>query len=137
MEIRDHATYSAEETNSSSKDGYSDNSMLTEKEFDSYDPQSSRQRPRVPGLQRDIEVLKAELLTFISDHGQEGFMPMRKQLRKHGRVDIEKAITRMGGFRRIASLMNLSLAYKHRKPKGYLDNIEKLQEEVSYLLQLY
>ncbi|KAI3462407.1 hypothetical protein Pfo_019070 [Paulownia fortunei] len=92
---------------------------------------SSRQRPKVPGLQRDIEVLKSELLNFISEHGQEGFMPMRKQLRKHGRVDIEKAITRMGGFRRIASLMNLSLAYKHRKPKGYWDNLENLQEEIN------
>lgn len=59
-------------------------------------------------------------------------MPMRKQLRNHGRVDIEKAITRMGGFRRIASLMNLSLAYKHRKPKGYWDSLENLQEEVRY-----
>lgn len=94
---------------------------------------SSGQRPKVPGLQRDIEVLKSELLNFISEHGQVGFMPMRKQLRKHGRVDIEKAITRMGGFRRIASLMNLSLAYKHRKPKGYWDNLENLQEEVSFL----
>ncbi|CAN4124843.1 unnamed protein product [Withania somnifera] len=92
---------------------------------------SPRQRPKVPGLQRDIEVLKAELLAFISEHGQEGFMPMRKQLRKHGRVDIEKAITRMGGFRRISSLMNLSLAYKHRKPKGYWDSFENLQEEIS------
>ena len=94
-------------------------------------PNPLRQRPRVPGLQRDIEVLKAELLKFIMEHGQEGFMPMRKQLRKHGRVDIEKAITRRGGFRRIASMMNLSLAYKHRKPKGYWDNFENLQEEVS------
>ncbi|KAM1007966.1 hypothetical protein ACFX13_004534 [Malus domestica] len=32
---------------------------------------SSRQRPRVPGLQRDIEVLKAELLKFISELGIE------------------------------------------------------------------
>ncbi|KAK9167579.1 hypothetical protein Scep_002770 [Stephania cephalantha] len=94
-------------------------------------PIPSRQRPRVPGLQRDVEVLKAELLSFISQYGQEGFMPMRKQLRSHGRVDIEKAITRMGGFRRIASMMNLSLAYKHRKPKGYWDNLENLQEEIS------
>lgn len=97
---------------------------------------SSRQRPRVPGLQRDIEILKSELLTFISEHGQEGFMPMRKQLRLHGRVDIEKAITRMGGFRRIASLMNLSLAYKHRKPKGYWDNLENLQEQVLHKAEL-
>ncbi|KAL9234989.1 hypothetical protein vseg_009795 [Gypsophila vaccaria] len=90
-----------------------------------------KQKPRVPGLRQDIEVLKSEILKFISEHGQEGFMPMRKQLRLHGRVDIEKAINRMGGFRRIASLMNLSLAYKHRKPKGYWDNIESLQEEVT------
>ncbi|KAK6128372.1 hypothetical protein DH2020_037884 [Rehmannia glutinosa] len=101
----------------------------------------SRQRPKVPGLQRDIEVLKSELLSFISEHGQEGFMPMRKQLRKHGRVDIEKAITRMGGFRRIASLMNLSLAYKHRKPKGRYDIARALEKwgglhEVSRLLSL-
>ncbi|KAI4343492.1 hypothetical protein L6164_010833 [Bauhinia variegata] len=92
---------------------------------------SSERRPRVPGLQRDIEVLKAELAKFIAEHGQEGFMPMRKQLRLHGRVDIEKAITRMGGFRKIATIMNLSLAYKHRKPKGYWDNLENLQEEIS------
>lgn len=91
---------------------------------------SSHQRSRVPGLQRDIEVLKSELLKFIAEHGQEGFMPMRKQLRLHGRVDIEKAITRMGGFRKIATLMNLSLAYKYRKPKGYWDNLENLQDEV-------
>ncbi|KAH9621385.1 hypothetical protein KSS87_007199 [Heliosperma pusillum] len=91
----------------------------------------TRQKRKVPGLQQDIEVLKSEILTFISDHGQEGFMPMRKQLRVHGRVDIEKAINRMGGFRRIATLMNLSLAYKHRKPKGYWDNLEILQDEIT------
>lgn len=100
---------------------------------DSSEP--STQRPKVPGLQRDIEVLKSELQGFISKYGQEGFMPMRKQLRLHGRVDIEKAITRMGGFRKIASLMNLSLAYKDRKPKGYWDNLENLQEEVSSKLK--
>ncbi|PKA64776.1 hypothetical protein AXF42_Ash016807 [Apostasia shenzhenica] len=89
-----------------------------------------KQRPKVPGLQKDMEVLKAEINIFISKHGQEGFMPMRKQLRLHGRVDIEKAITRMGGFKKVANLMNLSLAYKHRKPKGYWDNLENLQEEI-------
>ncbi|CAN1835978.1 hypothetical protein LINPERHAP1_LOCUS34608 [Linum perenne] len=92
---------------------------------------SSRQKPRVPGLQRDVEILKSELLKFVSEHGQEGFMPMRKQLRLHGRVDIEKAITRMGGFRRVALLMNLSLAYKNRKPKGYWDSLDTLQEEIN------
>ncbi|KAH9685392.1 hypothetical protein KPL70_013941 [Citrus sinensis] len=117
-------TQSSDELGASSS---SDNEDLV----DSETPNSFKQRPRVPGLQTNIEVLKAELLEFISKHGQEGFMPMRKQLRKHGRVDIEKAITHMGGFRRMASLMNLALAYKHRKPKGYWDNLENLEEEIS------
>ncbi|XAR73149.1 hypothetical protein NMG60_11007018 [Bertholletia excelsa] len=129
-ETCDQATYT-EQSSSSSDDVYVDESRSHQKDFEYNDTNPARQRPRVPGLQRDIEVLKAELLTFISENGQEGFMPMRKQLRKHGRVDIEKAITRMGGFRSIASLMNLSLAYKHRKPKGYWDNLENLQEEIS------
>ncbi|KAF5745049.1 hypothetical protein HS088_TW07G00630 [Tripterygium wilfordii] len=110
---------------------YGNDDETEEDVSDITDPVSSRQRPRVPGLRRDIEVLKSELLKFISEHGQEGFMPMRKQLRRHGRVDIEKAITHMGGVRKIASLLNLSLAYKHRKPKGYWDNLENLQEEIT------
>ncbi|KAJ1387784.1 START-like domain superfamily [Sesbania bispinosa] len=115
-----------------SSDSGDDDSYCSPDELSDCNAQSScQQRPRVPGLQRDIEVLKSELLKFIAEHGQEGFMPMRKQLRLHGRVDIEKAITRMGGFRKIATIMNLSLAYKHRKPKGYWDNLENLQEEIS------
>ncbi|KAI7725144.1 hypothetical protein M8C21_010494 [Ambrosia artemisiifolia] len=91
----------------------------------------SRRRHRVVGLHKDMEVLKTELLKFISEHGQEGFMPMRSQLRKHGRFDMEKAISRRGGFRKFASLMNLSLAYKDPKPKGYWDHLENLKEEIS------
>ncbi|CAK8579033.1 unnamed protein product [Lathyrus sativus] len=109
-----------------------DNSSSSADDFSDCNVQSSSiQRSRVPGLQRDIEVLKSELLKFVAEHGQEGFMPMRKQLRLHGRVDIEKAITRMGGFRKIATMMNLALAYKYRKPKGYWDSLENLQEEIS------
>ncbi|KAK3411291.1 hypothetical protein EUGRSUZ_I00052 [Eucalyptus grandis] len=108
---------SSEQTASPSMDESTCVSATTE-DISNYDDDLSSQRPRVPGLQRDIEVLKAELVKFISEHGQEGFMPMRKQLRLHGRVDIEKAITGMGGFRRIASLMDLSLAYKRRNRRG-------------------
>ncbi|KAH9298219.1 hypothetical protein KI387_029901, partial [Taxus chinensis] len=92
----------------------------------------TKQRPKVPGLQIDIDILKSELSKFISDYGQEGFMPLRKHLRLHGRVDLEKAITRMGGFRNIASLMNLSLSYKDRKPMGFWDSLENLKQEVSH-----
>ncbi|KAG8061708.1 hypothetical protein GUJ93_ZPchr0003g18640 [Zizania palustris] len=104
--------------------------MPSEKAFVSCSSSPVKQRPKVPGLQKDIEVLKSELQRFIAKYGQDGFMPKRKHLRLHGRVDIEKAITRMGGFRRIASIMNLSLSYKNRKPRGYWDNLENLQEEI-------
>ncbi|XP_060674942.1 uncharacterized protein LOC107425344 [Ziziphus jujuba] len=127
----DEKIYIEQETASSDIECDDDYGTPAEQVPDTNGKGSFRQRPRVPGLQRDIEILKAELLKFIEEHGQEGFMPMRKQLRLHGRVDIEKAITRMGGFRRIASLMNLSLAYKHRKPKGFWDSLENLQEEIS------
>ncbi|CAK9166661.1 unnamed protein product [Ilex paraguariensis] len=130
LETCDCVKYTEEQTVSFSSDRCADYCKPAEWISDYSTSNSAGQRPRVPGLQRDIKILKSELLAFISKHGQEGFMPMRKQLRKHGRVDIEKAITRMGGFRRIASLMNLSLAYKHRKPKGYWDNLENLEEEI-------
>nr|XP_027099921.1 uncharacterized protein LOC113719094 isoform X1 [Coffea arabica] len=128
----DYSAYTNELFASSSNENSASYDEPANQNLSSTASDSSRQRPKVPGLQRDIEVLKSELFTFIAEHGQEGFMPMRKQLRRHGRVDIEKAITRMGGFRRIAALMNLSLAYKHRKPKGYWDNLENLQEEISW-----
>ena len=129
LEVCEQSTKSGQEVVSSGSGD--DDGCSSADDLSNYNAQnSSHQKPRVPGLQRDIEVLKSELLKFIAEHGQEGFMPMRKQLRLHGRVDIEKAITRMGGFRKIATIMNLSLAYKHRKPKGYWDNLENLQYEV-------
>lgn len=55
---------------------------------------------------------------------------MRCELRDCGRVDLEKAISRMGGFGPVASKLNLSLAYKERKPRGYWDNIQNIHMEV-------
>lgn len=93
-----------------------------------------KRRPSVPGLQRSYEVLQRELTSFIADHGTPGIMPMRYELRKHGRVDLEKAIARMGGSAKVAEQMKLSLAYKPRKPKGYWDELENLNKEVQHCL---
>ncbi|CAL2236977.1 unnamed protein product [Prunus armeniaca] len=95
--------YGEEQTASSSTDRDDESCITVDRLSDTNAQSSSRQSPRLPGLQRDKEVLK----------------------------NIEKAITHMGGFRRIATLMNLSLAYKHRKPKGYWDNIDNLLEEIN------
>ena len=63
--------------------------------------------------------------------GTLGVMPLRDELRQAGRVDLEKAIARNGGFGPVASKLNLSLAYKERKPRGYWDNLQNLHKEVS------
>lgn len=68
--------------------------------------------------------------------GTLGVMPLRGELREAGRVDLEKAIGRYGGFGPVASKLNLSLAYKERKPRGYWDNLQNLQKEVSPSLYL-
>lgn len=122
--------YGAEDSNLPIRDG-------TTKGLNVPGDKPTKQKPKVLGLQQDIDILKFELSKFIAEYGQEGFMPMRKHLRLHGRVDLEKAITRMGGFRNIASLMNLSLAYKDRKPKGYWDSIENLKQEVSQFQRMW
>lgn len=62
--------------------------------------------------------------------GTKGVMPLRCELREAGRVDLEKAITRNGGFGPVASKLNLSLAYKERKPRGYWDNLQNVHKEV-------
>ncbi|KAL5210491.1 hypothetical protein ABZP36_006114 [Zizania latifolia] len=91
-----------------------------------------KQRPKVPGLQKDIEVLKSELKRFIAKYGQDGFMPKRKHLRSHGRVDIEKAITRM-----VYSKLTVTIVYR----SGRYDIARALEkwggvQEVSRFLSL-
>ncbi|CAM6099943.1 unnamed protein product [Calypogeia fissa] len=82
---------------------------------------------RIPGLQSDFRVLERELLNFILEHGRKGYMPMRSELREHKRVDLEKAITRAGGFSAVASRLKLS---QQRRPRGYWDSFENLCQEI-------
>ncbi|KAJ7519325.1 hypothetical protein O6H91_20G034800 [Diphasiastrum complanatum] len=91
---------------------------------------SKKRKTPVAGLQREFGVLEKELLRFIAENGKMGVMPMRWQLRHYGRIDLEKAIARMGGFIRVAARLGLSLTYKQRKPKGYWDNLENIRQEI-------
>ncbi|KAL2631523.1 hypothetical protein R1flu_016209 [Riccia fluitans] len=87
-------------------------------------------RLRVAGLQKDFRVLERELLGFIQKYGKEGVMPMRSELRQHRRVDLEKAITRMGGFSAVASQLSLC---QQRRPRGYWDNFQNVRKEIIQL----
>eukprot|EP00250_Pteridium_aquilinum_P019919 c24624_g1_i1 orf=315-2870(-) len=85
---------------------------------------------RIEGLMDDFRVLEKEIRDFITAHGTEGVMPLRKHLRQHGRSDLGKAISAMGGFRTVAARMKLMLSYEERKPVGYWDDIRNLRNEV-------
>ncbi|KAH7282408.1 hypothetical protein KP509_35G029500 [Ceratopteris richardii] len=91
---------------------------------------SVRNQPLVECLSSDYGLMDREIRNFIATHGQEGVMPMRKDLRQLKRHDIETAIRVMGGYRTVAARMKLSLAYKERKPFGYWDDLQNLQNEV-------
>ncbi|KAL3689399.1 hypothetical protein R1sor_015708 [Riccia sorocarpa] len=92
--------------------------------------QKASKRLRVAGLQKDFRVLERELLGFIQIYGKEGVMPMRSELRQHRRVDLEKAITRMGGFSAVASKLKLC---QQRRPRGYWDNFQNVRREIIQL----
>lgn len=83
------------------------------------------------GLRDDFQLLEKEIRKFIAAYGNEGFMPRRHVVRQHGRIDLEKAITAMGGFATIAARMKLSLSYE-RRPSGYWGNLQNLQNEVNF-----
>lgn len=82
-------------------------------------------------LVTDFGYLEKEIRSFIAAYGTEGVMPLRRHMRQHGRSDLEKAVTAMGGFRTVALRMKLSLAYKERKPDGYWDDVQNLRNEVT------
>lgn len=112
------------------------NVMLGEFEFsvdrgaDQKSPKGRTRRVYTSGLKSDFRVLEKEIKKFIAKYGQEGCMPLRNAMRRHGRIDLEKAITSMGGFQTIAARMKLSLDYDQRKPYGYWDKLQNLQNEV-------
>ncbi|KAG6557986.1 hypothetical protein Mapa_000165 [Marchantia paleacea] len=93
-------------------------------------PKGGNKRFRVAGLQKDFKILERELLAFIEENGKEGVMPMRSELRLQKRVDLEKAITRMGGFSTVASKLNLC---QQRRPRGYWDNFQNVRNEIMQL----
>ncbi|KAJ6987134.1 hypothetical protein NC653_020381 [Populus alba x Populus x berolinensis] len=65
--IKEHGQY-LKELDSSRGDTYYEHIMAVQQVSDISNPNSLKQRPRVLGLQRDIDVLKSELLKFISEH---------------------------------------------------------------------
>lgn len=86
-------------------------------------------RKRTSGLLLDVEAVETEIRKFVAEKGQEGVMPRMGDLRRYGRVDLEKAIARFGGFEEIATRMKLRMTYQ-RKPKHYWASLANVKWEV-------
>lgn len=60
-------------------------------------------------------------------------MPTSRELRELGRRDLDNAISKMGGYRKIAEQLGFSQS-STRRPRGYWDNFENLESELKEFL---
>lgn len=93
-------------------------------------------RKKRAGYWHDFENLKAELFTFIRDHGTPGVMPTKAELEAAQQRILSWAIDYHGGFPAVARQLKLKLSYD-RKPRGYwkrIDNLKAAIQEVSQAL---
>lgn len=98
-------------------------------------PRKPRKPKKPKGYWSDIGNLKQELLDAqrTCDVLREGFMPTARELRELGRRDLDNAISKMGGYRKIAEQLGFSTSSKSR-PRGYWNNFEILELELKAFL---
>jgi len=93
-------------------------------------PTSSRSLSPEQKQFRQDEVLKRLERELQMGWGENQVMPRREDLRKVGRLDLEKAITAAGGFPVVAEKLGWRLAYKSRKPRGYWTSLDNMRLEL-------
>lgn len=81
------------------------------------------------GYWSDFKNVEKELLSFISEHGEEGVMPTQPVLADAGHSDLVNAIRRHGGTPSVAERLGLSRP-NAKKPSGYWDSFANVQKEL-------
>jgi hypothetical protein len=83
------------------------------------------------GYYADFEVLKAELLRWVTESGVAGVMPTAQQLKDGSppRNDLVRAISQHGGPAEVAKKLGLRMTHD-KKPDGYYDDPRNLAREV-------
>jgi hypothetical protein len=83
------------------------------------------------GYYKEFEVLKRELLDWISLSGSPEIMPTAQQLKEATppRNDLVSAIGKHGGFASVAEKALLRMSHS-KKPDGYYDDVAKLAREI-------
>lgn len=90
------------------------------------------------GYWSDIDNLKHELIEVqkTSAELRDDCMPTARELRSIGRRDLDNAITKTGGYRRVAELLGLASSSNSR-PRGYWNDFKNLQAEMRGFLREY
>jgi len=86
---------------------------------------------RPNGYYNEFEVLKRELLDWVSRSGAPGIMPTAQELKTASppRNDLVSAIGRHDGFASVAGKLCLKMSHS-KKPDGYYDDVTNLAREV-------
>lgn len=95
-------------------------------------PKALARSSRKPwGYWKNIHNIRMEILNVYEQHSvsQPFHMPSAKYLRDAGRKDIDNAISNLGGYRKVASMLGWS-PRKSRRPTGFWDDFSNLRIEL-------
>lgn len=82
-----------------------------------------------PRYWNDFSNLERELVAFINERGTHGLMPTSEDLKKAGNNSLSIAISKHGGFSKVAQKLGLQLTHT-LKPRGYWNDLTNVEREL-------
>lgn len=98
---------------------------------------NQRRRSRKPkGYWNDIKNIREELVGFQQgcNDASEGIMPTARELRVAGRRDLDNAILKVGGYRKVAEMLGL-VRPSGKRVAGYWADFSNLETELKAFLK--
>src|ERR1700687_4119819 len=91
-----------------------------------------------PAVDSGYELAQTQqaLCDFIEAHSTPGIMPTSAELRRAGRRDLDQAISKMGGYAKVAEHFRLNMQYT-RKPGNYWDSFAHVKTELLTFIEKY
>src|SRR5262249_30766842 len=86
-------------------------------------------KTKTQGYWKNLSNVKRELRRFIEVYGVPGTMPSYSELKKAGRLDLARAISKHGGYLLLAEQLGLKFSYA-MKPSGYWSNFSNVGREL-------
>jgi transposase-like protein len=98
-------------------------------------PTPPKQKRKQSGYWKDFENVKREILNINEQRGELGMMPTAEQLKRLGRTDLQRAISKHhGGFQSVAE--QLGLEFK-KKRAGYWQDFANIEKHILAFISLH